>query len=188
MLDVMGSLDYTERAPRIAVARAVPDATMRELASFAPTLMQPMPRLATLIALLLVTSTAAAADVRVEKAWARQPAPGQKTASAYAELTSTSAAALVAAASPLAGRVELHSMTLDGGVMRMRAISRIELPAGKTVKLAPNGLHLMVFDLKQPLKAGDKLPLVLTIQPAGASATTLEIEAEVRAAAGGHAH
>jgi copper(I)-binding protein len=150
--------------------------------------MQPTLRFTALIALLLVASTAAAVDVKVENAWARAPAPGQKTASAYLELTSGSNAALVAAASPLAERVELHSMTLDGGVMRMRALPRIDLPAGKTVKLAPKGLHLMVFDLKQPLKAGDKLPLVLTIQPAGASATTLKIEAEVRAAAGGHAH
>ena len=79
-------------------------------------------------------------------------------------------------------------MTLDGGVMRMRSIPRFELPAGKTVKLAPGGMHLMVFNLKQPLKAGDKLPLVLTIQGAGASTATLEIEAEVRSEAKGHVH
>jgi copper(I)-binding protein len=141
-----------------------------------------------LAALVICASAATAAEVRVENAWARSPAPGQKTASAYVELTSASDAALVAAASPLAGRVELHSMTLDGGVMRMRSLPRIDLPAGKTVKLAPNGLHLMVFDLKNPLKPGDKLPLVLTIQRPGSPATTLNIEAEVRTAAAAHVH
>ncbi len=134
-------------------------------------------------------SGAAAADVKIDNAWARAPAPGQKTASAYVELTSAADAALVSASSPFAGRVELHSMTLDGGVMRMRPLSRIELPAGRTVKLAPNGMHLMVLDLKQPLKVGDKLSLVLRIQPMAGSATTLKIEAEVRPAApSGHVH
>ena len=56
------------------------------------------------------------------------------------------------------------------------------------MKLAPSGMHLMVLNLKQPLKAGDKLPLVLTIQGAGASTATLEIEAEVRGEAKGHVH
>jgi copper(I)-binding protein len=84
--------------------------------------------------------------------------------------------------------VELHSMTLDGGVMRMRALPRIELPAGKTVNLAPNGLHLMLIDLKRPLKAGDKLPLVLSVQTSGTSVTTLNVEAEVRAAGELHKH
>jgi copper(I)-binding protein len=151
--------------------------------------MRAMLRPAMLVALLVMASAAAAADVRVDNAWARAPAPGQKTASAYADLTSASDAALISAASPLAGRVELHSMTLDGGVMRMRPLARIDLPAGKTVKLAPAGMHLMLLDLKQALKPGDKLPLVLTIQGPGSSATTLKIDAEVRAAAAGaHVH
>jgi copper(I)-binding protein len=149
-----------------------------------------MLRLATFIALLFIASAAAAADVRVENAWARSPAPGQKTVSAYVDLTSASDAVLRSAASPLAGRVELHAMTLDGGIMRMRSIARVDLPAGKTVKLEPGGLHLMLFDLKQPLKPGDKLPLVLNIQGPAASATTVKVEAEVRApaAAGAHVH
>jgi periplasmic copper chaperone A len=151
--------------------------------------MQSTWRWASAVALLLVASTAAAADVKVDNAWARTPAPGQKNASAYVELTSAADAALVSASSPFAGRVELHSMTLDGGVMRMRPLSRIELPAGRTVKLAPNGMHLMVLDLKQPLKTGDKLPLVLRIQPSAGPATTLKVEAQVRAAASsGHVH
>jgi copper(I)-binding protein len=148
----------------------------------------PALRLTTLVALLCIASTAAAADVKVDNAWARATAPAQKTAGAYAELTSTADAALVSATSPLAERVELHSTTFDGGVMRMRPMDRIELPAGKTVKLAPNGLHLMAIGLVRPLKPGDKLPLVLTIQSAGRPSTTLKIEAEVRAGAGAPVH
>jgi copper(I)-binding protein len=137
-------------------------------------------RSATVLAFFLAASAAAAADVKVENAWARAPAPGQKVASAYAELTSPSNAALLGAASPVAERVELHTMTMDGGVMRMRAVPRVELPAGTTVKLAPGGLHLMLFGLKQPLHGGDKVPLELSVQSAGSAPATLKVEAEVR--------
>ena len=151
-------------------------------------------RIAAGIAVLAFAPAAFAAQgVKVENAWVRAPVAGQKVAGAYVELTSESNAALVAAGSPFAGRVEMHTMTTEGGVMRMRAVPRIELPAGQTVKLAPNGVHLMLFELKQPLKLGDKVPLTLSIQPTGATAgmslTTLTLEAEVRTgAAPAHTH
>ena len=115
-------------------------------------------------------------------------APSQKNAAVYMELTSGPNAALVAAGSPLAQRAELHSMSVDAGVMRMRPLERIELPAGKTVRLQPTGLHVMLVDLKRPLKAGEKVPLVLSVQSSGTSLTTLEIEAEVRDADAASAH
>lgn len=136
---------------------------------------------------LLAPLAACAEGVKVANAWVRPPAPGQKTASAYIELTSDRAAALVAVGSSAAARSELHSMSMDGGVMRMRALPRIELPAGQTVKLAPGGMHIMLIDVTKPLKAGDTVPLVLSVQPSGAGAgmslTTLNVQAEVRAAA-----
>ena len=79
-------------------------------------------------------------------------------------------------------------MTVESGVMRMRPLPRVDLPAGQTVKLAPNGMHLMLLDLKQPLKQGDKLPLALSVQVSGASLTTLNIEVEVRAVDGSGSH
>ena len=149
---------------------------------------------ALLAALAFAPAVASGSEsVKVANAWVRAPIPGQKTASAYVELTSNGNAALVAAGSPVAARVEMHSMSHEGGVMRMRAVPRIELPAGQTVKLAPGGLHLMMFDLKQPIKPGDKVALTLSVQPsgptAGMSLTTLSLEAEVRpAAATAHTH
>ena len=150
----------------------------------------------TLFALAVLAAPVRAAEsersVKVTNAWVRAPAPGQKTAAAYVELTSSSSAALVAAGSPAARAVEIHSSAVEGGIMRMRAVPRVELPAGKTVKLAPGGLHLMLIDLKQPLKAGGKVPLTLSVQPsgpgAGQSLTTIDLEAEIRAADGGGAH
>lgn len=141
----------------------------------------------TVVVTLVAPLTACADGVNAANAWVRPPAPGQTTASAYVELTSTRDAALVGAGSAVAARVEMHSMTIEGGVMRMRALPRIELPAGQTVKLAPGGIHLMLFDLKQPLKAGSTVPIVLSVQASGPSSgtslTTLNVQAEVRAAA-----
>jgi copper(I)-binding protein len=143
------------------------------------------------ITLALATSTAWTADaaksvaqtLRVSNAWVRSPAPGQKVAGAYLEITSARSAALVGAASPSAARVEIHETTNEGGIMRMRPVQRVELASGRTVKLVPNGLHLMLFDLTQPLKLGDKVPLTLTVEEPGASVTNLKVDFEVRAVA-----
>ena len=135
-----------------------------------------------LIMMPAMSGTALSAEtVRAVNAWVRTPVPGQKTAAAYLDLTSDADAALVAAESPAAGKVELHTMNMDGGVMRMRPVPKVDLPAKKTVKLAPGGLHIMLFDIKQPLKEGDKVPLVLKFQGAGKAPSTVKVEAEVRA-------
>lgn len=140
------------------------------------------------VAAALLTTHVSAQSVQVANAWARATAPGQNTAGVYADLTSTTNTAIVAAASPWAKRAELHAMNMDAGVMRMRPLQRVELPVGKTVKLAPNGMHVMLSDLKQPLKPGDKVPVVLSLQRSGSSLTTLRFEAEVRPIAGSDSH
>lgn len=140
------------------------------------------------IVALIASTVFAAANVKVTNAWARATAPGQTTAAAYAEVTSDVDAVLVGASSAAAARVELHSMSMDNGVMRMRAAPRVELPAGKAVKLSPNGIHLMLIDVRKPLKAGDKVPLVLTIEARAASPQTVRAEAEVRPLGEPHGH
>ena len=129
----------------------------------------------------LPADEAQAQPVAVKDAWVRAPAPGQKVAGAYMELVSRTHTVLTAVASPVAARVELHSTSMEEGVMRMRLVARIELPAGKPVKLAPGGLHIMLVDIKQPLKPGDKVPLILTVQRADlASRSVFTVQAEVR--------
>jgi len=132
---------------------------------------------------------AQAQPVTVKDAWVRAPAPGQKVAGAYMELVSRSDLALIAVASPAAASVELHSTSVEEGVMRMRPVARFELPQGKPVKLAPGGLHIMLVDVKQPLKPGDIVPLTLTVQRADLSGRSVfTVQAEVRAAAAENAH
>ena len=140
-------------------------------------------------ALMAVVLPASAAETAgVKNAWVRATAPGQKTAGAYMELTANADAVLLAVDSPLAGKAGLHSMNMDGGVMRMRAVDKIELPAGKTVKLAPGGLHVMLNDIRQPFTAGGRVPLTLTFRSADGAKSTLQVEAQVRAAGGSTEH
>ena len=130
---------------------------------------------------VLLAAAAQAQPASVKDAWVRAPAPGQKVVGVYMEIVSRTNAALVAVASPLAARAELHRMALEDGVMKMRPLERIELPAGTAVKLAPGGLHVMLIDLKQPLQRGEKVPLTLTVlQLDSGSRSVFTIRAEVR--------
>jgi copper(I)-binding protein len=116
------------------------------------------------------------------------PAPGQKVAGAYMELASRASGVLAAVASPVAERAELHLTELDGGVMRMRPVGGLALVAGQIVKLAPGGLHIMLIDLKRPLKPGEKIPITFTVQRTDSSRAVFSVQAEVRAAAPAAGH
>ena len=135
-----------------------------------------------LLAAALTGPLYAAEEIKVDNAWIREPAPGQTVVGGFMNITSPREAALLEAKSKAAGKVELHEMKMDNGVMQMRPLKQIALPKGQTVKLEPGGLHLMLEELKQPLKAGDKVPLTLKIKR-GEKTEKLKITAEVRASA-----
>jgi copper(I)-binding protein len=131
-------------------------------------------------AVWIASAAQAAAVVEVKDAWVRATVPGQKVAGAYLEIQSRSAARLVGARSPVAKSAEIHSMSNDGGVMKMRHLDALDLPAGQSVRLEPNGNHIMLFDIKQPLEAGARVPLTLIIEQKG-KRKSVEVQAEVRA-------
>ncbi len=122
----------------------------------------------------------AASDIKVTDVWARAMAPGQTTAGVYFDAVSAQNAAIVAATTPVADKAELHTMSMAGGVMRMRPVEKIDLPANRPVQLAPGGVHVMLTGVKRPLKEGDRVPLTLTIRPADGPPFTYKVEAEVR--------
>lgn len=137
-----------------------------------------------LAALMWLPAAAAAQPVVVKDAWVRAPAPGQNIAAAYMDLTSKTTMVLVGVSSTSAAAAELHITSMEAGVMKMRPVARVELPGSKTVKLAPGGVHLMLIDLKKPLKPGEKVPLTLTVQrPDASSRSVFTVQAEVRTAA-----
>jgi copper(I)-binding protein len=87
---------------------------------------------------------------------------GQQATGAFLEITSKSGAALVGATSPAAAISEIHEMKMDGGVMKMRPVPAIEIRAKGEAVLRPGGLHVMMIDLKAPMKEGDSVPITLT--------------------------
>lgn len=128
-----------------------------------------------------------AANISVSDAWARATMPGQKVSGAYMQIQSDTDARLVGVTSTAVPRVEVHEMKMDGGIMRMRELEAIELPKGKTVSLAPGGLHIMLMNLAQPIAAGDVIPLTLTVE-SGGKRQTVEVNAEARAIGGAMRH
>lgn len=132
----------------------------------------------------------AQAQVQAQGAWVRATVKGQSTSGAFMELKSAAPAALVGAETTVAGKVEIHEMRMQGEVMRMRRVPRVQLPAGKTVELKSGGYHLMLIDLKKPLKKGDSVSLRLKIEQGDKPLQTIEVKAEVRdlAATGEHLH
>lgn len=131
----------------------------------------------------VLSFAAFAQSVKVEDAWARSTVAGQQAGGVFMTLESDRKAALVGVKSPEANKVEIHEMKNEGGVMKMRPLPRLELPAGKKVSLAPGGYHLMVIGIKKPLTAGEKLPITLTVEDENKKTSTVEVNAEIRPAA-----
>ena len=136
--------------------------------------------LLTLLALCSVAAPALAVepDVSVRDAWARATPPGTSVAAAYLTIVGGAQAdRLVRAATARAGMTQIHVVTEADGMARMRPVDGVDVPAHQTVVLAPQGLHLMLMNLSQPLVAGERFALTLTFAQAG----QVEVEVAVRA-------
>lgn len=136
----------------------------------------------------LLPVLAFAQAVEVKDAWTRATAPGQKAGGVFMQLQSAQGATVVGAQSPAASLVEIHEMAMDGNVMRMRAVPKLELPAGQKVELKPGGYHVMLIDLKQPLKKGEKVPVTLRVEGKDRQVQDVKVEAEVRDMTAGAEH
>jgi periplasmic copper chaperone A len=133
-----------------------------------------------------------AGDLVITQAWSRATPGGAKIGIGYLTIENKGATAdrLIATSADVAGKVEVHEMAMNNGVMTMRPLDKgLTIDPGKTVKLAPGGSHLMLFDLKSPLKQGDKIPLTLEFEKAGKVKLSLDVQGvgaqEPGAAAGG---
>ena len=120
------------------------------------------------------------AQVVVTKPWVRGTVPGQKATGAFMEISSAEPVELVSIASPAAGLVEIHEMIHEGTVMKMRAIPKLDVPAGRKVELKPGGYHVMMMELAKPLKKGDTVPLKLIFRGKDRKPVTVDVKAEVR--------
>lgn len=140
-----------------------------------------------LLGLFLSTSATAACGLHADNVWTRATAPKQPAAGVYMDLSADAPVSLVGGASPVAERVELHTMAMDKGVMVMRRVNEIPVKPGQPVQLKPGGLHVMLIGLKSPLKAGESVPLTLQVREADGRIKELALQAEVRGAGTGAA-
>lgn len=119
-------------------------------------------------------------ELHISKAHARATAPGQSSAAVYLTIANTGATAdqLIKVTSPVAASSDLHIMSMQGSVMKMREVNSLAVAPASTVAMAAgDGVHIMLNNLRQPLIAGQKIPLILTFKKTGAVKTVVAIDA-----------
>ncbi|MEC4719076.1 copper chaperone PCu(A)C [Noviherbaspirillum sp. CPCC 100848] len=133
---------------------------------------------------LLLTSLSHAHEYTVKELqighpYARPTIAHQPSGAAYLSIENRGGTAdkLIGVATPAAKSAEIHTMSMDGNVMRMREAGEISLPSGAKVEMKPgNGYHIMLMGLSRPLKAGDKIPLTLSFEKAGKAEVSVVVE------------
>jgi copper(I)-binding protein len=121
-------------------------------------------------------------SITIVHPYARSTAAGQVAGGGFLKLVNQGAAdRLLSVSADVSKSVELHTMSMEGDVMRMRQVDPIDLPAGQTVELKPGGLHIMFIGLKAPLKQGDTFPATLRFEKAG----EVKVEVKIQAAGAG---
>jgi hypothetical protein len=151
---------------------------------------------AAILCYCVATAPAQAAEVKagdlvITQAWSRATPGGAKVGGGYLTIENKGSTPdrLIGGSADVAGKVEVHEMAVNNGVMTMRPLDKgLTIEPGQTVKLAPGGQHLMLLDLKNPLKAGEKLPITLDFEKAGKVKVTFDVEgvgAKGPAASGG---
>jgi copper(I)-binding protein len=120
-----------------------------------------------------------AGDLVISQAWSRATPGGAKIGGGYLTIENRGSAPdrLTGGSTEVAGKVQLHEMAMNDGVMKMRPLDKgLTIEPGKTVKLAPGGHHLMLVDLKHPLKQGEQVPITLEFEKAGKVNVTLDVQ------------
>lgn len=120
-----------------------------------------------------------AGEIRIDRPYARPTMPGQTSAGAYLTLENKgkSSDKLISITSPAAKSVEIHTMSMDGNVMKMREVPAIELKPDAKVAMKPgDGYHIMLIGIRQPLKVGDKIALTLTFEKSGKAEVSASVE------------
>lgn len=117
-------------------------------------------------------------QIMVDHPWAAASLPGTNTGAAYMKITNmgSTPVVLTGATTPAAGHVEIHSMSMDGGVMRMRPVANIPIPPHGTIVFGPAGLHMMLVGLTKPLEAETMVPMTLGFQGGPTAVVELYIE------------
>lgn len=128
----------------------------------------------------LLTAENIKAAVTIDHQWVRESYPGQTVGAAYMTLTSQEPLELVAVSTDVADAVEIHSMSMKDGVMKMRRLTTLALEVNKPVALTPGGFHLMLFDLKKPLATGETVTFDLSFKTKNGEMKHLTVDSSVK--------
>ena len=113
------------------------------------------------IASILISACSKQDSIEIKNQWVRASNDGQDVGAAYMTIVSNEDTSLIAIDSDVADAIEIHSMSMENGVMKMRMLDTLDLIASKPTELSPGGFHLMLFDLKKPLTAGNEAHFTL---------------------------
>ncbi len=118
-----------------------------------------------------------AKSIVVDHPWARATRAGAKTGAAYMTLINSGSSGdrLLAATTPVAEKIQFHSVSEENGVSRMREMHDVAVAPGAKVTFSPGGMHVMLVGLKQPLKEGQTFPLALKFEKAGDVNVTVSV-------------
>ena len=130
-----------------------------------------------LLGLPIAVASAQTKPVTVTHAWARATPGKAENGAAYLTLEAAAPDRLTGVSTPAAKKAELHTMTMDGNIMKMRQIDSIDLPAGQQVTLKPGAIHIMLMGLTEPLQPGHAFPLTLHFDKSGTQEVNVTVEA-----------
>jgi len=133
----------------------------------------------TMLVSMLLACSKQAPEINITDNWVRATAEGQDVGAAYMTITSASDTSLVKVESSASDSIEIHSMSMENGIMKMRMLQQLDLKAKKPNKLAPGGFHLMLFDLKNPLKAGETVSFSLHFKNEAGKETLVTISSPI---------
>lgn len=145
--------------------------------------------LGTFLGVISLQATGQDATPIISHAWVKTTVPGSRVSAAYMSIKSTKPLKLVKAETTVAGIAEIHNMTMKDGVMEMKAMDVVDIPANRLVEFTPGGLHVMLMNVAKPIKPGDKVPLVLTFEGADKKPVVVKLDATAQdKAATAHKH
>lgn len=137
-------------------------------------------KLSAALVCLIASGSAFADDIKITDAWAKAPAPGQKVVGVYFTVLSDRGVQLVKVSSTVAKSAELHESKQVNGMMQMRPVARMDVPPKHAITLAPNGAHVMLFDVTKKIAAGDRIPLTITFEDVNKKKTKVKVKALVK--------
>lgn len=135
------------------------------------------------IASILISACSKQDSIEIKNQWVRASNDGQDVSAAYMTIVSNEDTCLITIDSDVADVIEIHSMSMENGVMKMRMLDTLDLIAGKPTELSPGGFHLMLFDLKKPLAAGKEAHFTLHFKNKAGQEKTISVTSPIKAEA-----